>query len=332
LIVLQVKPLNRNLKENYFLGLDTSAYTTSLALVNQNENLVFEQKIPLSVNNNQLGLRQSEAVFAHLKNMAKLCQPELPQGLSEKLTAVASAVKPRNLEESYMPVFKVSEAFGLFVAQIMGLQYFSASHQEGHLIAGLWSANLGAGRYLALHLSGGTTEILSVIEQSPGQLKIDRLGGTTDLNAGQFIDRIGKLLNLSFPAGPELEKLARGAQKDIPRLTEAVKNSSVSFSGPASQAERFYSSGCCRENLARAVECCIADSMSGAVTNLFKSDSAYDGVLAVGGVTANRFIRERLTRKVTGIPIYFAAPRYSADNAAGLAVIAARRWQHLDMH
>jgi len=332
LIALQVKHLKGNLKEKLFLGLDTSAYTTSMALVNQDESLVYEQKIPLAVNNNQLGLRQSDAVFAHIKNMHNLCLSGLPLSLPEKLAAVASADKPRNQENSYMPVFKVSEAFGLFTAQIMGLQYFSASHQEGHIMAGLWSAQLAAGRYLVLHLSGGTTEILAVAEHNPGELRIELLGGTTDLNAGQFLDRIGKQLNLRFPAGPELEKLALNAERDIPRLSCSVKNTAVSFSGPASQAERLLATGACRENLARSVECCIADSIGSAINNILKIDRAYDGVLAVGGVVANYYIRERLKTGIRLVPVYFAEPRHSADNAVGLALIAARRWQHLNRH
>jgi N6-L-threonylcarbamoyladenine synthase len=317
--------LNRNIKRKLFLGLDTSAYTTSLALVDQDQKLVYERRIPLEVKNGVLGLRQSEAVFAHINNIKNMWPEEILPLLAEALTAIASAVQPRPLKNSYMPVFKVSEALGLFVAQTMGLQYFSASHQEGHVMAGLWSAKLGPGRYLVLHLSGGTTELISAEASDCGLFKINLLGGTADLNAGQFIDRIGKVLGLKFPAGPQLEILALAADMDIPILPQSVKHGTISFSGPASHAERLFQSGCPAGNLARAVEICIAESMIRASNNILEQDSNFDGLLAVGGVTANNYIRKCLAAGVKRIPIFFASPEYAADNAVGIAVIALRR-------
>lgn len=317
------------MKENpdcpLYLGLDTSAYTTSLALVDGDENIVFESRIPLPVKEGSLGLRQSEAVFSHLLNMPRLWEAGNRLGGGRKLYAVAFSARPRPVSGSYMPVFKVGEAFGLFLARTMGLYYLATSHQEGHIMAGLWSAGLGPGRYLVLHLSGGTTEIIASEETGPGQLELECLGGTSDLNAGQFVDRVGLAMGLSFPAGPQLEMLARGGTEGNLKLPVAVKGGTVSFSGPASQAERLLARGCSRENLSRAVENCIADTLGLAVRNLAKECGPFNGLLAVGGVTANQYIRERLGKNLGEWGLYYAAPSFAGDNAVGPAVQAARR-------
>ncbi len=306
------------------LGIDTSAYTTSLAIVDQDEKLVFDQRRTLTVRKGNLGLRQSEAVFAHLLNLPQLLEDCQRKFDPKALAAVASAEKPRPVENSYMPVFKVGEAFGSFLARTMGLFYLASTHQEGHVLAGLWSAKAPEGKYLVLHLSGGTTEIISAEVLSSGHLKLRLLAGSSDLNAGQFIDRVGQGLGLSFPAGPELEDLASSAAQEAIDLPVAVKGSEISFSGPASQAERLLQKGCDRANLARAVEICIADSLYRALCNLAIKTGDYNGLLTVGGVTANRYIRNRLKKKLPKWEFYSAEPQYASDNAVGLALQAAR--------
>ena len=308
-----------------FLGLDCSAYTTSLALVGDDESLLWEGRRILPVREGGLGLRQSEAVFAHIKNLPPLWEEGAALLKEFPLAAVAASVRPRPAARSYMPVFRVSETAGALIAHSLGLRFFSFSHQEGHLAAGLWSAGLPAGRYLAVHLSGGTTEILDVEESEGGRLAISLLGGGGDLHAGQFVDRTGVALGLPFPAGPALEQLALQGTTGAVVLPVAVKGCEISFSGPASHAGRLLQRGCSGPDLARAVELCIADSLAaalGAVGGLHR----YAGILIVGGVAANSFIRRRLAEKGPGAPIHFASPPFAGDNGAGPAVLAARRF------
>lgn len=313
-----------NPEDYLYLGLDASAYTTSLAVVNGVEEVLFDQRLPLEVKEGSLGLRQSEALFAHLLNFPKLWSDKNMYARKGAFKAVAASAKPRPVAGSYMPVFKVSESFGRFVAGAMNIDFYAFSHQEGHVMAGIWSAALPPGRYLVLHLSGGTTEILSSEEVDPGNLVIELLGGSSDLNAGQFVDRLGLAMGLRFPCGPELEKLAVKADQEITALPVAVKNWEISFSGPASQAERMLKEGSKKENLARAIENCIADSLVAAVNNIQLTESLYQGLLVVGGVAANRHIGRRLVESLGGWKISFARPEYASDNAVGLALLAAR--------
>lgn len=321
--------MEENLKQPLYLGLDTSAYTTSLALVDGDEKLILDKRLPLPVKKGSLGMRQSEAVFAHIANMPKLWEEGTDSFKDSVIAVVASATRPRPVEGSYMPVFKVSEAFGSFLAQTAGLLFLPSSHQEGHVMAGLWSAGLSGGRYLVLHISGGTTELISSNEEKEGQLKLKMLGGSTDLNAGQFIDRLGMAMGLDFPAGPQLEALAAGCREDGPSLPIAIKDTEISFSGPASHAERLLERGCRDADLARAIEICIADSIAEAANRITRIKNEFKGVLAVGGVTANLFIRERLQEKITEKKLYFAKPEYASDNAVGLAIQAARIYKNI---
>lgn len=314
-----------NHNSDFYLGIDTSAYTTSLAIVDGKENLLYDRRMILPVKEGSLGMRQSDAVFAHINNLPKLFSEDDFVSRQAKPVAVAAAVKPRPVSDSYMPVFKVGEAFGLFLSRTMGLNFLASSHQEGHVMAGLWSAGLPEGRYLVVHLSGGTSEIIIAEEKAPGHLSLSLVGGSSDLKAGQFVDRLGMIMGLSFPAGPEMEKLARRSKSDLPKLPLAVCGPQISFSGPASQATRLFEKGCAREDLSRAVEICLADSVSMAINNLAFSNNDDLAILAVGGVMANRFIRERLAQKLPGRKLYFAEAQYSSDNAVGLAVQASRR-------
>ncbi len=313
---MEVKP-----ETKLFLGLDTSAYTTSLAIIDNEEKLVLDRRITIPVKDNNLGIRQSDAVFKHINNISKIIEPDFNL---KGLTAIAFSSSPRPVENSYMPVFKVGESVGIFLARAVSIPFYHSTHQEGHLSAGIWSAGLKQGRYLIVHVSGGTTEIIDSCEQKPGFYQINLVASTEDLNAGQFIDRLGVKMGLSFPAGPELELLAKRDKTndtDV-KLTVAVKKNKISFSGPASQAERLILKGYDLSVIARAIEVCIADSIVKAVNNLNLNPADYLGVLAVGGVIANSYIRSRISDGLTRWMVYFSQPEYSSDNAVGLAIQA----------
>ncbi len=318
-----------SLKKDFYLGIDTSAYTTSLAIVDQDEKLILDRRAALTVKEGSLGLRQSDAVFEHIKKLPELLREEENFLMQGNPVAIAVSTRPRPVANSYMPVFKVSEAFGLFLSRTMGLYFLASSHQEGHILAGLWSAGLPQGRFVVIHFSGGTSDIIVAEEVAPGQLIIDLVGGSNDLKAGQFIDRLGQTMGLGFPAGVEMEKLARKSGEALPRLPLAVKGLQISFSGPASHAERLLKKGCNRENLARAVEICIADSICSAINNMANCPGDFHGLLAVGGVMANKFIRSQLLSRLSGWKLSFAEPQLSTDSAVGLAVQAVRHFRSL---
>ncbi len=306
-----------------FLGIDTSCYATSLAVVDGDEVLVCNKKEILSVPMGKKGLSQSEALFMHLQKLPKILESLGQLFCYSEISGICVSNKPRNIEDSYMPVFTVGENIGRALAAVLRVPYFTTSHQESHIRAGIWSTGLSPEKFLALHISGGTSELLKVSWVGQKQLKCQLLGGTTDIHAGQFIDRIGVALGLPFPAGPHLELLAQESTKKIV-IPSWIKGYSLSFSGPEAAAKKLFANHEKPADIARAVESSIAKSLEKLLINAIDTESIND-VLLVGGVCVNNFIRERLKlrleHKAIGAKLHFAEPQYSADNAVGTALI-----------
>ncbi|HVJ48921.1 O-sialoglycoprotein endopeptidase [Desulfitobacterium sp.] len=308
----------------YYLGVDTSAYTTSLAIVNQAAALQWEDRKILKVPAGERGLAQSEAFFQHVQNLPSLVA-EVPTNLWAGLAGIGVSTAPRAVEGSYMPVFTAGYCVASTLASGLRLPLYLTSHQEGHLAAGMVSGRLTENQFLAIHLSGGTTELLRVEKKKPGKLETQLLGGTTDLHAGQFVDRIGVRLGLSFPAGKELERLAQSADSEAASLLpSAVKGFEVSFSGVESAAQRLIEQHTPPAQVARAVEGCIVRTIS----KLLQAGIEETGIkhcLIVGGVASNQYIRSELARRLAHkTQLYWAEPEWSRDQAIGVALLTSQ--------
>jgi len=305
-----------------YLGIDTSAYTTSLAVVDNAGTLLWEARRVLRVPAGGAGLAQSAAFFQHVQNLPLLVA-EMPSCLWMDLAAVGVSMTPRPVAGSYMPVFTAGYAVARVCASAKGIPLVQTSHQEGHLAAGLASAGgPSAKEFLAVHLSGGTTEMLHVRRQDSG-FAIEILGGSTDLHAGQFVDRVGVRLGLAFPAGKALERLAECAQAGAAALLpSSVRGMRVSFSGVETAAARLLQQGVSPADVARAVEGCIARTVAKLVRNGLEHTGLSE-VLLVGGVAANRYLREELARRLgRRAALFWAVPEWSRDNAIGVALLA----------
>lgn len=304
----------------YRLGVDTSFYTTSIAAFDPAGRLVLDERRPVAVPAGARGARPSEVVFHHVKALAELA--EAVARLPGPVAAVAASVRPRPVEGSYLPVFRVSEAWGRGMAAVARAPFTPVTHQDGHLAAGAWSAGFTpAGPFLALQLSGGTTDVLRV-ERSGTGFREDLLGHTLDLHGGQFIDRVGVALGLPFPAGPALEALARGGRPGALTLPVAVDGLRPSFAGPESAAQRAIRSGARPADVALAALDCLARSVARMIAAAHAETGLRD-VLMVGGVSANRYLREHLAEKAgPAVRIWWPEPRYCTDNAVGVALLA----------
>ena len=311
------------------LGIDTSCYTTSIALISETGDLLADNRIMLRVESGTKGLQQSAAVFQHIQNL-----PQVLEGLQgQPLQAIAVSFRPRPVEGSYLPVFKVGASFGEAAAKLLKIPLIPTSHQEGHIRAGLFNntgpdSSFDTSRpFLAWHLSGGTTELLMVRPFAGDERKkyagyqIQKVGGSSDLQVGQFIDRVGVGLGLEFPAGPALEELALASGTEA-MLPISHRDLYLSFSGPAAAAERAISSGCPGPDLARQVFNCICKGIL-QVSLLAAQKYQVHSFLLVGGVASSRLIRDRfsLEGRNYGIHFEFGHKELSGDNAAGVALI-----------
>ena len=298
-----------------YLGIDTSCYTTSAALADEKENILCSIKIPLEVAQGKKGLQQSQAVFLHIKNLRRIFE-ENDFSAYGKIEAVCVSETPRPCEGSYMPVFSVSAAAGAMTAGVTGAQLFYATHQHGHIAAAMIGKTMPK-RFLAVHVSGGTTEILSVCAQN-GIENIEIVGATLDISAGQVIDRLAQKLGFSFPGGRQVEDCADSATKSILFKT-SVSGMNMNFSGLEAQAFRA-----CNEmtpgDICSGVLDAIAKTLDKAIGNAIRKTGIED-VLLFGGVMSNRRIRKYLAENLK--KAQFAEIEYAADNAAGLAVLAA---------
>lgn len=301
------------------VGIDTSCYTTSIALVDEVGTVLADHRKLLQVKPGQKGLRQSEAVFQHVRNLPQLLKDE---GDLPAVTAVIASTIPRPAAGSYLPVFSVGAAFGEALAQLCRVPFLQTSHQEGHLRAGLYGQTISNEPFLAWHISGGTSELLRVKPYPEGFI-IDKLGGSADLHVGQFVDRVGVALGAPFPAGPFLETLALQCQPPVkPILPIAVEGLNISFSGPASAAERLIRQGIAGPELAWEVFHAISRSLW-KVTLQAVTDFQINRVLLVGGVASNSLIRDFLLvqGEKSGVEVIFGSVKLSSDNAVGVALI-----------
>ncbi len=288
----------------------------------QDGKVVASQRELLPVKEGERGIRQSDAVFIHLKKLPQLFHELIEQIDRNNVQAVGVSTRPRNVEGSYMPVFVAGDSVSKVLADSFGARRYEFSHQDGHIMAGILSTERGEllkKPFLAVHLSGGTTEILRTEYTGTG-FRQDIIGGTSDLSAGQFIDRVGVSLGLPFPCGKKLEEMAQVAQDTYP-FPVSVKGTQISFSGVETKAQRILSEEK-PEAIALGVFMCVAKSLKRALNSAAKGTGCSD-ILFVGGVASNALIRQYLTKNLSQ-SCHFAQPEYATDNACGIAALAER--------
>ena len=327
-----------DLVKKYTLGLDTSNYTTSVALIDKDFNIVEDRRRAIKVKEGMRGIRQSEALFQHMNNLPDLLK-EVLHKYGTNLAAVCASSRPRPVEGSYMPVFNAGMNYGRVISDSLSIPFLVTSHQEGHIEAGLYDdtdiwdptshlADLGE-ELAVFHLSGGTTEIL---------LKNEILGGSKDISFGQLLDRVGVGGGLAFPAGKELDRLACKALDNAGSYTKLKERTledfkyiskdglKINLSGIESQIKRMMDEG--TDNLkvlSGSILYLISHCLKALTMDLQKQYNV-SSVLFVGGVSESNFIRDYLANEFqqNEMSIYFAKSGLSVDNAVGVAIIGGK--------
>lgn len=296
------------------LGFDTSNYTTSVAYYDG----VHGQNCSklLDVKQGELGLRQSDAVFSHVKRLPELTEALFEQVPRSEICAIGVSTRPRAVEGSYMPCFLAGVSAARTMAAALRVPCYSFSHQQGHIAAALWSAgrmDLMKQPHLAWHLSGGTTELL-LVEPEDKNVRASRIGGTSDISAGQIMDRTGKRLLLPFPSGKALDRLS-AAVENPEFFRVKTQNLTFSFSGLENKVSAYGQSHSAEETAAYAVRS-VCDAI---VRTTEDARKQYPGLPVVfsGGVASNSMLRSACSR----FDPVFAQPALSTDNAMGIAVL-----------
>lgn len=302
-----------------FLGIDTSNYTTSVALYDPAAGMIQRKKL-LPVKSGTCGLRQSDAVFHHVQQLPALLE-DLLSDFDGTIAAVGVSSRPRDAEGSYMPCFTVGLSAARAIAAVQKIPLYTFSHQSGHIAAAVYSAGhteLLERRFLAFHVSGGTTEAVLVTPDKEKLFTVELVARTLDLNAGQLIDRIGVLLGLDFPCGKALEELAAAAGI-FPKAKATLKGADCCLSGIENVCRKSYESGMTKEGVAALCLSYVEQTLAGMCRELLGQYGKLP-VLFAGGVMSDRLIRDKLSERFAA---YFAEPIFSADNAAGTAFLCA---------
>ena len=302
-----------------YLGADTSNYTTSFALAGDVDKMV--RRI-LDVAEGQRGIRQSDGVFAHIKNAPALLD-ELSNGVDfGAVKAVGVSTRPRSVEGSYMPVFLAGETIASSIATALGVPLYRFSHQDGHIMAGLLSAkreDLLEKEFYSVHLSGGTFEILK--SHYDGNIfPSEIVGGTKDISAGQLIDRVGVKCGIKFPCGKEISRLAeeyRDSKTCLKgdgkiKLSVSEKDGYINFSGAETQGLKLAET----EDVG-LISYALIEVIGKSLIKALKSVGAEE-VLMVGGVASSKPLKEYLLSSCN-IDFCFADAEYASDNAWGIA-------------
>lgn len=305
------------------LGIDTSNYTTSVALMYDDGELIANIKRPLKVNDGERGLRQSDAVFAHIKNMPSAMEEAREYLEGRSPSAIGVSARPRNVDGSYMPCFLSGVAVAEGIAASLGAPLYKFSHQCGHVMAALYSSGseeLMKDRFAAFHISGGTTELL-IVKGSETGFDAELVGGTKDLNAGQIIDRIGVFLGMPFPAGPHLERAALEYSGKIPSKKVSVEGTYANLSGLENMAHKLYEDTGDTAKVAAFVFEYLGNAIVKMCEGLIEKYGNMPFVFA-GGVMCNSIIKAKLK---SHFDARFAEPMMSADNAVGIAELTRHR-------
>lgn len=303
---------------SYYLGIDTSNYTTSVCLFDSDSGEVISKRQLLPVKDGEIGLRQSDAVFHHVQQLPTLFDDAFAD-FSDEIRAIGVSDAPRTAEGSYMPCFTVGMTAASILSSVLKVPVYRFSHQQGHIAAALYSVDrldLLRQKHIAFHVSGGTTEAL-LVNGEDGFVTTQIIAHTLDLNAGQLIDRIGVMLGLRFPCGKELEKLALQCTDKI-KIKPTLKEMNCCLSGGQNIAQKYQNEGKSAAYIARFAMEFVSAAISGMSERIKEAYGDLPFVYA-GGVMSDSIIREELRSRFDCV---FAKPEFSCDNAAGTAVLA----------
>ncbi len=299
------------------LGFDTSNYTTSVAFFDGER--MYQRKKLLPVKNGERGIRQSDAVFHHTKAYSELLKDVLEE-CGNDIQAVGVSVTPTTQKGSYMPCFLVGEGAAETVSSALDIPIFKFSHQQGHIAAALFSAGkteLFKERFFAFHVSGGTTDLVLCEPDDKKIFNVIPVASSSDLKAGQAVDRIGVKMGFSFPAGQALELCAMESQRTYKNKIK-LKDGCCSLSGIENKCIKMLEEGETNEDIAKFLLSYIADAVTAMTLDAFGKHGELPVVYA-GGVMSDKIIRDIICSRYNA---FFAEPIYSCDNAAGIAYLA----------
>ena len=310
-----------NKVKKYFMGIDTSNYTSSVAIVDENNNVIFDDRIILNVKIGERGLRQSDALFQHINNVPYIISKMTETIDTNQIKAISVSSQPRALDDSYMPVFLAGKSFGKSLSDVLKCNYYEFSHQQGHLKAAMYNNKIKKQNFKGMQISGGTTEVLSIDTNNKDYI-INIIGETKDISIGQLIDRIGVKLGYEFPCGKYLDKEASAYKNKYEKKLKKIhmEDLDINLSGIETQCMNLINNNIDEKQIIHELFTKIADMLVNIIIKCTEND---DEFILMGGVASSEFIRNRISNdiKLKNKSIYFGEKEYSLDNAVGTALL-----------
>lgn len=315
------------------LGIDTSNYTTSAALLTREGKIVSDSRRMLSVKKGMRGLRQSEALFQHVNNLPEILEKLSDQAgesgisgeaLVERTAAVCASSRPRPVEGSYMPCFLPGVNLAKSIACLLDVPFFEFSHQEGHIAALRGSAGIEENEpFMAFHMSGGTCELLHV---QNGKIRI--IGGTKDISFGQLLDRVGVAMGMEFPCGKELDDIAfnRKETEKICYPPIFFKDGWLQAAGTETALLRSVENGSDKEDLISQMFLIISRALT-KMAEWGMENSGTEKLLLAGGVSSSRTIKRYIEKynEKSKVKILMPGGSLAKDNAVGIAELGRKK-------
>ncbi len=303
------------------LGFDTSNYATSLAVFDTNAGeVVCDIKEFLQVKPGQLGLRQSDALFQHTVALPRLLEQLSSRVDLTRIQAVGVSARPRPVDGSYMPCFLGGISAAKAFSAARALPLIETTHQQGHLAAALFATgetDLFSKTVLVFHVSGGTTDLLRC---EHGGDSVSCLGTSSDLYAGQAVDRLGVQLGYPFPAGVYVSQQAALCEERIkPKVS--VRGTTCSLSGLQNQCEALLKQGKTAPYVCKYCLLCIAETLRRMAQAALEPSPDLPVVFA-GGVMSSEIVRQYITARMP--QARFVPAKFASDNAIGVSVLTAK--------
>jgi len=275
------------------------------------------------------------AAREHLRNLLPVARAALSEAhLKADEIEAAAATQGPGLPAALLVGFQAAQAF----AFSLGKQFVGIHHHEAHLYSPWIGGEPARAEFesfepnVSLIVSGGHTLLVHVPEEGKHRV----LGSTVDDAAGECFDKTAKLLGLGYPGGPEIDRLAQGANASahkFPRPMIHEANDDFSFSG-LKTAVRYYLRDHPQaiddrkqvQDLCASVQSAIVDVL---VTKTIKAAKRLRVrcVTASGGVTCNRWLRSKLAAACESerLKLRLSIAKFSTDNAAMIGILAERK-------
>lgn len=321
------------MKQPIILGIESSCDDTSAAVIRGStilSNVVSSQKVHQIYG----GIVPELASRAHQQNIVPVVQTALTMAKIQQndLDAIAFTVGPGLLGS-----LLVGSSFAKSLALALSIPLIEVNHMQAHIFAHfIDDANQTPPEFpfLCLTVSGGHTQV--VLLKSYQDIRV--IGETRDDAAGEAFDKIGKLMGLKYPAGPEIDKLAQHGDAHAFKFTKPkVDGYDYSFSGLKTGVMNFLNQqqqqnpNFIKENLndlCASVQHIITDIC---LEKLFLAakDLNIKRLALAGGVSANSELRRKLQHKATeGYQVFIPKFEYTTDNAAMIAIVGKIKYEN----